>query len=80
MSIMDEVNSVDSLGNVRVSVDSEYCDNICFDGELVECSVYPLSNKKVFKGVNHHTLEEVTVIVKGRTECFDVALRNLRGG
>lgn len=67
---MDEVNSVDSLDNVRVSVDSEYCDNICFDGELVECSVYHLSNKKVFKGVNHHTLEEVTVIVKGRTGCY----------
>ena len=47
MSIMDEVNSVDSLGNVRVGVDSEYCDKVCFDGELVECSVYPLSNKKV---------------------------------
>ena len=79
MSIMDEVKSVDSLGNVRVSVDSEYCDKVCFDGELVECSEYPLSNKKVFKGLNHHTLEEVTIIVKGRTGCFDVALRDLRG-
>lgn len=80
MSIMDDVNSVDSLGNILVSVASEYCDKVCFDGELVECSEYPLSNKKVFKGVNHHTLEEVTVIVKGRTGCFDVALRNLRRG
>lgn len=80
MSIMDEVNSAGSLGNIRVSVASEYCDNICFDGELVECSAYYLDNKKVFKGVNHHTLEEVTVIVKGRTGRFDVALRNLRGG
>lgn len=65
-----KLDEVYSLGNVRVGVDSEYCDKVCFDGELVECSVYPLSNKKVFKGVNHHTFEEVTVIVKGRTRCY----------